>query len=177
MIVISNGKDSIKINNDDLIFENNKYKLFGNDISKDIILTFIKNKKGFVKIQKRLQSAEHYDGDVLKEYINKDVSNNKILLDNDDYQEILRYFVNIKKDESIRKNVIINSFSNLIAYECYRWYLFDILEEFDINYIYNSICRCNYIYERHKYKTEIIKKVKIRLKNNYNINLDNLINN
>ena len=161
MIIISNGKDFIKINSSELKYENNKYKYFNGNENNDVILAFIRNNKGFLKIQKRLASADGYDGDILKEYNNLDINSNKILLNDNDYKEISCFITNINKIDNIRESMVIDIYSNLIAYECYKWYLFDIIEELNIEYIYESVC-CDFNMHVNikTYKDQILNKAK-----------------
>lgn len=177
MIIISNGKDFIKINSSELKYENNKYKYFNGNENNDVILAFIRNTKGFLKIQKRLASADGYDGDILKEYNNLDIDSNKILLNDNDYKEISCFITNINKIDNIRESMVIDIYSNLIAYECYKWYLFDIIEELNIEYIYESVC-CDFNMHVNikTYKDQILNKAKDILINKYKLSLENIFN-
>ena len=77
-----------------------------------------------------------------------------------------------------RKEIIINSYAPIIAYECNRYFnLSELEDEVDVEFVYDIVCcNCLFYYEKKMYKKEILDKAKEILKTEYNINLDLIFN-
>ena len=93
----------------------------------EIAIVFVYGRKGFrktiAKIEKSLGSASDSEGDTLKEYFNEIVSKKEVVLNDDDYKEVVRLIDNLKTKDKYRETIIIESYSKVIAYECYMNYI------------------------------------------------------
>lgn len=182
MITITNRKEKYFIDEKELKKEGkNNYNLLDEDEFIEILISFEYKKKLFkksiVKIQKCLSSAGVSRGDILKEYKNQITSENEVVLNDDDYDEVVRIITNLKKKDTKRKELMINCYAPIIAYECNRYYVLSELDEPDIDYIFDEVCcSCIYFHDKKKYKKQILNKAKEILKKEYNVNLDYIFN-
>lgn len=179
MITITNRKDKFIVDEKELKKDKTNLNLVGEDEFCEILMSFVYRKKLFkksiVKIQKCLSSAGYSRGDILRDYKNRIISENKIVLNDEDYKEVVRIITNLRKHDTRRKKLIINSYAPLIAYECNRYFVLSELDEPDINYIFNDVCcGCLYYLEKRKYRKEILEKAKDILKKEYKVDLDYL---
>lgn len=173
MITITNRKDKIIIDEKDLRNVKGNYYAVRDDWL--IEFEFVIENENITMIRKRLGSSDDCSGDILSEYVNKVNSPNKIVLKKKDFDEVLRLFRRFKEEDNCRKKVIIDSYSRLIAYECYLTYSVCELDEVTIEDIYKEICGCYccvYRYEKFKYKNAILEKAKEVLKKEYKVDLD-----
>ena len=178
MITITNQKSKVIIDDRDLKKDKGNLNYVGVDPFNEIVIAFVFNKKLFKyeikKVQKCLASAGDSAGDVLKEYQNLIKSDNKVVLNDDDFQEVAKLIKTLHTKDTKRKNVIINTYANLLAYECYRYFeLAELDDEVDIDFVFSAVCSNSlYFSEKMKYKKEIIQKARNILKKEYNVNLD-----
>lgn len=178
MITITNRKHKIILDDKYLKRDKGNLNYVGEDPFNEIVISFVYKKKLFKyeikKVQKCLASAGYSAGDVLKEYQNHIASENEVVLNDDDYKEVAKFIKTLQTKDTKRKGVIINAYANLVAYECYRYFVLSELEdEVDINFIFNSVCSSSlYFSEKRKYKKEIIQKARNILKKEYDVNLD-----
>ena len=178
MILISDGKRRFTIKDKEIKqFKNNLY-FDGINRNSNILLTFNSKGEFLQKIKKCMPSSSDYViGDTIKEYKNKIMSANKIIVNNEEYKELLKLYKNMNKKDKYRDKVIIDSYSQLIAYECYNTSLFDEITDDDIDYIYKEVCCCClYLNEKSKYKKEILTKAFQILKTKYNLDICKIIN-
>lgn len=176
MITITNRKDKIVVDDKYLKKDKKNYMFVGVNRYWEIAIVFVYGRKGFrktiTKIEKSLGSADDSEGDTLKEYLNEIISKNEIVLSDEDYKEVVRLINNLKTKDNHRKAVIIESYSKLIAYECYMNYIMYELDEVSIEDIFRDVCCCcNYDYEKNKYKNEILDSANEILKREYKVNL------
>ena len=181
MITITNRKEIFKVDEKELKKDTTNLNLVSNDDFCEILMSFVYKKKMFkktiLKIQKCLSSAGDSRGDVIKDYNNQIVSENEVVLTDEDYEEVVRIITNLRKKDTRKKEIIINSYAPLIAYECNKYFVLSELEEPDIDYIFDEVCCCCLYYtEKQKYKKEILKKAQDILKKEYKVNLDYIFN-
>lgn len=162
-MIITDGKESIKINNN---------KLFKTGVSNLKIksklkywmveLVFIRNDKGFVeKIVKRLP-----EGDTIKEYNNLDLSRkNFVTLNYKDYEEISRIYFKMINSVNIQKDAIVEAGAILLSFEWYQNYVLEENDYISVNELFDDVLELGYNYRR--YKNEIIKRSKAILKEKY----------
>lgn len=172
MIVVTNGKEKITFKKDQLQKRGNEYVLQSKNKFLNIELDFIIENNNFTKILKCFSSALER-GDILKEYENKITNENKIRLKDSDYYEFANLIKNFENDDSHRKEALIESYSELLAYECYLDYE---LEDNDDNYvdeIFSEYVHSSSIYrdELILYKFDIYNKANEKLKNKYKVDL------
>ena len=160
MITITNNKDNFTIDEKILMKDNDYFNYVGINDFCEIVMSFVYSKKGITKIQKCLSSAGNTRGDVLKEYKNLEISKNSVVLNDNDFEEVVRLMKNIRIKDTRKKELIISSFANIIAYECHRYFIVDELEdEVDIDFIFDYVCcDCLYFYEKRKYKKDIFDR-------------------
>lgn len=179
MIIITNNKEKISLDESQLKKDKNKLNFVGVDKYCEIVLSFVlgrrKLKKGITKIQKCQSTSGYGAGDMIKEYSNEVFSKDEIVLNNNDFNEVKKLIKSMNTSlDSKLKEVIIESIAVMMAFEIYRYILiddFDYKDDFDVIFEYVS-CDRLYYSEKLKYKKDIIKKAIELLKEEYNINLD-----
>jgi len=178
MIIITNGKEKITLNDDELKNDRNNLNFVGVDKYCEIVLAFVfekkKSKTGISKIQKCQSSAEYLAGDMIKEYNNKVFSNDEVVLDDKDFNEIKKLIKNMNTSMDLKlKNVIIESIAIMMAFEIFRYDRIDDFDYDDFDVIFEYVC-CERLYysEKIKYKKDIIKRAKEILKEEYKLDLD-----
>ena len=182
MITITNEKESFTV--DEKILKRDKRNLnyVGVDDYCEIVMSFFYSrkllKKGITKIQKCLASSGDTSGDSLKDYNNLKISDNTVVLRDEDYEEVVRLMKNMQEKDTLRKDIVINSFAPIVAYECYRYFkLSELEDEVDIDFVWEYVCcTCLYYKEKIKYKEEILKKAKELLKKEYKVDIDHIFN-
>ena len=110
-------------------------------------------------------------GDELKTYLNLNYRlKNEIILSNDDYEEVKRLYENMQIDKTIRKNAIVISAANLFAYECFKNYCIEELDEVQSEEMFEEIVRAlNEYRELQSYKDEIYELARKILKDEYKV--------
>ncbi len=180
MITITNEKDSFTIDEKELKKDKGYLNYVGADDYCEIVLSFVFGRKLFkkkiIKIQKCLASSEDSRGDALKDYKNLKTSNNKVLLSDEDYEEVARLVKNMSEKDTLRKKIVINSFAPIVAYECYRYFkLSELEDEVDMDFIWEYVCcTCLYYKEKIVYKKDILNKAKEILRKEYKIDIDQI---
>ena len=176
-ITITNKKENFTIDEKILMKENDYFNYVGVNDFCEIVMSFVYSKKGITKIQKCLSSSDNTRGDVLKEYKNLETSNNRVVLNDNDFEEVVRLMKNIRIRDTRKKEIVISSFANIIAYECNRYLIVEELEdEVDLDFIFDYVCcDCLYFYEKRKYKKEILNRVRKICKEEYNFELDEVL--
>ena len=53
----------------------------------------------------------------------KQLVKKEVVLNDDDYKEVVRLIDNLKTKDKYRETIIIESYSKVIAYECYMNYI------------------------------------------------------
>ena len=181
MITITNRKETFIVDEKELKKDTTNLNLVSNDEFCEILMSFVYKRKMFkktiLKIQKCLSSAGDSRGDVIKDYNNQIISENEVVLTDEDYDEVVRIITNLRKKDTKIKKLIINSYAPLIAYECNKYFVLSELDEPDIDYIFDEVCCCCLYYsEKQKYKKEILKKAQDILKKEYKVDLDYIFN-
>lgn len=176
MLKITNNKESFIIENERLKKFENYYKYVNQNKNICVELLFLyeeTNKSDkTVSIQKRLQCVGESLGDILKEYKILENDGNKIVLSCDDYIEIKRLVENLNKKDEYREDVYVESYSQIMAYECYLNYLVEELNSVSINDIFQYVCSgCLSSKEKEKYRKSIIQNTEKILKEKYDVDL------
>lgn len=129
-------------------------------------------KERYVRIVKKFPPSS---GDELKSYYNLNDEIGKIVLSNEDYEEVKRLYDNMQIVDDKRKEAVIKAVSTLFAYECYDNYCLEEIEEVNVEDIYLEISSALASYnECITYKEEIYDTTKKTLKDVYKIDLDKL---
>lgn len=162
-MIITDGKESIKINNNKLLKTGVSNLKIKSKLKYWMVeLIFIRNDKGFVeKIVKRLP-----EGDTIKEYNNLDLSRkNFVTLNYKDYEEISRIYFKMINSVNIQKDAIVEAGAILLSFEWYQNYVLEENDYISVNELFNDVLELGYNY--HRYKNEIIKRSKAILKEKY----------
>lgn len=129
-------------------------------------------KERYVRIIKKFPEKT---GDELKNYYNLNEEKGKILLSNEDYEEVKRLYDKMQLVDDKRKVAVVKAISTLFAYECYENYYLEELFEVEIDDIYLEITNNLVSYNECKiYKKEIYNATKKMLKDVYKFDLDKL---
>lgn len=172
MIVVSNGKEKITLKKGQLQKRENEYVLQSKNKFLNIELDFIIENNSFTKILKCYSSAVER-GDILKEYENKITNENEIRLKNSDYYEFANLIKNFNNDDSYRKEALIETYSELLAYECFVEYVLEDVDDVDVEEIFVEYIHSTSPYrdELISYKYDIYSKANEKLKNKYKVDL------
>lgn len=172
MIVVSNGKEKITLKKGQLQKRENEYVLQSKNKFLNIELDFIIENNNFTKILKCYSSAVER-GDILKEYENKITNENEIRLKNSDYYEFVNLIKNFENDDSYRKEALIETYSELLAYECFVEYVLEDVDDVDVEEIFGEYIHSTSPYrdELISYKYDIYSKANEKLKNKYKVDL------
>lgn len=173
MIVVTNGKDKITFKKEQLQKRDYGYTLFSKHCFLDVELDFILEEDKFIKILKCFESAEGSHGDVLREYKNRKPDEDVIVLNNRDYTELARLVDNFNNDDVYRKEALIESYSELFAYQCYTNYVLEELEDSKLEYVFSSYVTDTSAYKKEieLYKKEIYERTSKKLKEKYKVDL------
>ena len=123
------------------------------------------------KFERIIKKLPPDSGDELKNYYNlKNGIKNEITLSNDDYIEVKRLYENMQSDDEVRKNAIVLTAATLFAYECYKNYCLEELDEVPCKAIFDEIVITLSEYRELKtYKKEIYDGAKKILDENYGV--------
>lgn len=136
-MIITDGKESIKINNNKLIKTGTSDLKIKSRLKYWMIeLVFIRNDKGFVeKIVKRLP-----EGDTIKEYNNLDLSRkNFVTLNYKDYEEISRIYFKMINSVNIQKDAIVEAGAILLSFEWYQNYVLEENDYISVNELFDDV--------------------------------------
>lgn len=183
MITITNKKEKIIIDDNELKKDKKNLNFVGIDKYCEIVISFIyekrKFKTGITKIAKCQSSAEYSAGDIIKEYENQVFSKDEVILNDKDFNEIKYLINNMNKSfEPQMKKAIIESVATMMAFEIYRYDRlddFDYEDDFDLIFEY-ACCERLYYPEKIKYKKDIIKRAKEIAKSEYKIDVEKKYN-
>lgn len=168
MITVSNGVENFTIRKEMIKKVERGIRVSPDDYYCNIEF-LLEGKCGFFKsIIKKLPPDS---GDELKTYLNLNYRlKNEIILSNDDYVEVKRLYENMQLDKTIRKNAIVISAANLFAYECFKNYCIEELDEVQSEEMFEEIVRAlNEYRELQSYKDEIYELARKILKDEYKV--------
>ena len=175
MITITNRKDKIILNEDELKIKEGNYFFYKNDFytNWEIEIIFSVVDDNISEIKKSFGSADGYCGDVLSEYPNQIKSRDKVVLSNNDFNEVKRLLDKLRAGDRHKRNAIVNAYAQLLAYECYTDLIVYELDSINVEYIFKDIYERGYFRnEKDKYKKDIYERTKELLKEEYNAELD-----
>lgn len=168
MIIITNGKEKFTVKKQDLQIEEKGVRISPN-INYWYIDILLEGKDGYYS--KIIKKFPPESGDVLKCYDNIDISKkNKILLTDNDYEEVKRLYDNMIEVRKHREKEVVELSSRLFAYEYYMNYCMQEINHVPIDEIFNYVVRAMSDYEDLLcYKDKIFKKTQDILRKNYNV--------
>ena len=175
MITITNRKDKIILNDDELKIKEGNYYFYKNDFytNWEIEIIFSVVDDNIIEIKKSFGSEEVYCEDVLSEYTNQIKSRDKVVLSNNDFNEVKRLLEKLRAGDTHKRNAIVNAYAQLLAYECYTDLIVYELDSINLEYIFKDIYERGYFRtEKDKYKKDIYERTKELLKEEYNVDLD-----
>ena len=158
MIKITNGTNAFKIDNkylqkiEDGYLIKSEYDYF----MINLIIVIADDK--ITKIIKTLPFGER----ILDCFPNLSNSNNEIILAEEDYNRFKKLYNNLHNKVDIRKQVLINSVSEILAYEYYQARFLEDNSDTTLEYLFDY--EIPIIYNSKEYRDEILNKARIILK-------------
>ena len=167
MITITNNIEKIKISNKELEKYDNYYKGLKIEVKNDyflIELIILKEDDDISDIIKIRKNGE----EILDRFKNRGSAKNTIVLSNDDFNKFKNLYNNMQIKNNLRKEMIINIYSEMLSYEYYQTYLIEDTKDIILEDILDYELPNYYAHE--EYKKEIIKESKKKIKDKYGIN-------
>lgn len=167
MITITNNIEKIKISNKELEKYDNYYKGLKIEVKNDyflIELIILKEDDDISDIIKIRKNGE----EILDRFKNRGSAKNTIVLSNYDFNKFKNLYNNMQIKNNLRKEMIINIYSEMLSYEYYQTYLIEDTKDIILEDILNYELPNYYAHE--EYKKEIIKESKKKIKDKYGIN-------
>lgn len=167
MITITNNVEKIKISNKELEKYDNYYKGLKIEVKNDyflIELIILKENEDISEIIKIRKNGE----EILDRFKNRGSAKNTIVLSNYDFNKFKNLYNNMQIKNNLRKEMIINIYSEMLSYEYYQTYLIEDTKDIILEDILNYELPNYYAHE--EYKKEIIKESKKKIKDKYGIN-------
>ena len=167
MITITNNVEKIKISNKELEKYDNYYKGLKIEVKNDyflIELIILKEDDDISDIIKIRKNGE----EILDRFKNRGSAKNTIVLSNYDFNKFKNLYNNMQIKNNLRKEMIINIYSEMLSYEYYQTYLIEDTKDIILEDILNYELPNYYAHE--EYKKEIIKESKKKIKDKYGIN-------
>ena len=167
MITITNNIEKIKISNKELEKYDNYYKGLKVKAKNDyflIELIILKEDDDISDIIKIRKNGE----EILDRFKNRGSAKNTIVLSNYDFNKFKNLYNNMQIKNNLRKEMIINIYSEMLSYEYYQTYLIEDTKDIILEDILNYELPNYYAHE--EYKKEIIKESKKKIKDKYGIN-------
>ena len=167
MITITNNIEKIKISNKELEKYDNYYKGLKVKVKNDyflIELIILKEDDDISDIIKIRKNGE----EILDRFKNRGSAKNTIVLSNYDFNKFKNLYSNMQIKNNLRKEMIINIYSEMLSYEYYQTYLIEDTKDIILEDILNYELPNYYAHE--EYKKEIIKESKKKIKDKYGIN-------
>ncbi len=167
MITITNNIEKIKISNKELEKYDNYYKGLKIEVKNDyflIELIILKENEDISEIIKIRKNGE----EILDRFKNRGSAKNTIVLSNYDFNKFKNLYNNMQIKNNLRKEMIINIYSEMLSYEYYQTYLIEDTKDIILEDILNYELPNYYAHE--EYKKEIIKESKKKIKDKYGIN-------
>lgn len=167
MITITNNVEKIKISNKELEKYDNYYKGLKIEVKNDyflIELIILKENEDISEIIKIRKNGE----EILDRFKNRGSAKNTIVLSNYDFNKFKNLYNNMQIKNNLRKEMIINIYSEMLSYEYYQTYLIEDTKDIILEDILDYELPNYYAHE--EYKKEIIKESKKKIKDKYGIN-------
>lgn len=167
MITITNNVEKIKISNKELEKYDNYYKGLKIEVKNDyflIELIILKENEDISEIIKIRKNGE----EILDRFKNRGSAKNTIVLSNYDFNKFKNLHNNMQIKNNLRKEMIINIYSEMLSYEYYQTYLIEDTKDIILEDILDYELPNYYAHE--EYKKEIIKESKKKIKDKYGIN-------
>lgn len=167
MITITNNVEKIKISNKELEKYDNYYKGLKIEVKNDyflIELIILKEDDDISDIIKIRKNGE----EILDRFKNRGSAKNTIVLSNYDFNKFKNLYNNMQIKNNLRKEMIINIYSEMLSYEYYQTYLIEDTKDIILEDILDYELPNYYAHE--EYKKEIIKESKKKIKDKYGIN-------
>ena len=167
MITITNNVEKIKISNKELEKYDNYYKGLKIEVKNDyflIELIILKEDDDISDIIKIRKNGE----EILDRFKNRGSAKNTIVLSNYDFNKFKNLYNNMQIKNNLRKEMIINIYSEMLSYEYYQTYLIEDTRDIILEDILDYELPNYYAHE--EYKKEIIKESKKKIKDRYGIN-------
>ena len=136
MITITNNIEKIKISNKELEKYDNYYKGLKIEVKNDyflIELIILKEDDDISDIIKIRKNGE----EILDRFKNRGSAKNTIVLSNYDFNKFKNLYNNMQIKNNLRKEMIINIYSEMLSYEYYQTYLIEDTKDIILEDILN----------------------------------------